>query len=232
LKFALFTFVITNYNKALIMRKISFYGILLAVLFCTILTPLTSFSGTYTFSPSVADLNDLEHAKWYKWGIKWTLPAHEEITAAKITYYNIWDWQVEPDHLYTHLLNTVNDTNGNTTPNWVPKVGYETITKIGNDSDGDGDYFAGKGILLGNWNDPHGGSNGAHAINLSYDITSANFSWLSDGNFGFGIDPNCHYYNTRIVVEINTSPVPEPSTMLLLGLGLMSITGIRRKLKK
>ena len=39
------------------------------------------------------------------------------------------------------------------------------------------------------------------------------FSWLSDGNFGFGIDPDCHYYNDGITFNITTThEAPEPAT--------------------
>src|SRR6185436_4034356 len=57
-----------------------------------------------TFTPSPADLGDLDHHAATTWGINWSLPAGQEITAAKLTFKNIWDWQKEFDQLYIHLL--------------------------------------------------------------------------------------------------------------------------------
>jgi hypothetical protein len=34
--------------------------------------------------------------------------------------------------------------------------------------------------------------------------------------FGFGIHPDCHYYNDRITFKVITAPaVPEPNTLML-----------------
>jgi hypothetical protein len=76
------------------------------------------------------------------------------------------------------------------------------------------------------------GTGKAHRTTKTFVIGSSSLDWLADGNFGFGIDPDCHYYNDGVVAAIETRPVPEPATMLLLASGLMGLAGVRRKVKK
>jgi hypothetical protein len=187
----------------------------------------------YVFYPGDYDLQDLPHQSYFTWGINWTLPSGEVITAAEIKYVNIYNWTSESgDRLYTNLLNSVTDTNGNS---WVSKNGYQTITIQGTDNENNGNAFSGQGVFNlapapGYWTDP---DDNITKTNLSYSIPSLYFSWISDGNFGFGIDPNCHYYNDKIKFKITTQPVPEPATMLLLGSGLLGLAGYgRRRFKK
>jgi hypothetical protein len=92
------------------------------------------------------------------------------------------------------------------------------------------------------WNDPAGGA-AAGSINLTYTFDNTLNTSLDEpdsligiltayalnGSFGFGIDPDCHYYNDGITFTVTTEPVPEPTTILLLGLGLVGLAGIRRK---
>jgi len=203
---------------------------------CLLACALGAQAGTYTFRPYGTDLEDLPHANNFVWGVNWTKPANEVINSATLTYKHIWDWTVEDDHLYTHLLDSVTDTNGSTRPNWRQMTGYQTITIRGNDQDNEpnGDHFSGQGHAFDPWTDPRGGHNGQYAIDLSYYVPLDKLPWLGDGNWGFAIDPDCHYYNCGVQLVVTTIPkhenphLPEANTLLLALLGASSLAGLRR----
>lgn len=174
---------------------------------------------SYSFMPTPADMGDLDHRYYYIWGINWSVPAGEQITGATLTFHRIWDWRVEEDHLYTHLLDSA-------------KPGLSK----GYDAEGGGNKFAGQGTQIGVWSDPMGGSNGQYAIDLVYEFSPAQLAALAayaaDGNFGFGIDPDCHYYNNGVQFIIRTGPIPSVpdggASALLLGGSLIALGALRR----
>lgn len=193
---------------------------------------------TYNFTPNDPDLADLPHQTFFVWGVNWSVPTGQQIQSATLTYRNIYDWAVEPDRLYTHLLDSVPDPNRRLSPNYqqvgVPGTdrSYERITITGTDNQGGGDYFAtnwqGEEVTLlmpdgtPYWSDPLGGS--ARNFNLAYDLSSY-LDMLADGSFGIGIDPDCHYFNSGIVLTIETGPVttaavPAPAAGALAAIGL------------
>ncbi|MCP4686462.1 MAG: hypothetical protein GY859_00325, partial [Desulfobacterales bacterium] len=100
---------------------------------------------------------------------------------------------------------------------------------MGHDGQGGGDYFAGQGISLNHWqNLPN------TAQDITYDFSASEIAgltgYLSDGNFGLGFDPDCHFYNSGITLTIETA-VPIPGAIWLMFAGLAGIIGVRRKFK-
>jgi len=50
-------------------------------------------AGIVTFQPTPNDLSDLPHEYYFTWGINFTLAQDEKITAAALTFTNIWTGQ-------------------------------------------------------------------------------------------------------------------------------------------
>jgi hypothetical protein len=172
-------------------------------------------AGTYTYQPVNKDLSDLDHYYAYTWGIDSTIPQGERITSATLTIKNIWDWTVEDDILHVTLLD--NPTSG---------------VKSYYDNQGEGDFFAGQGTKVGTWTDTVGGR--SRNFDLTFDLGQAGLldklnQYAKDGKFGFGFDPDCHYFNDGVSLTVHTQPVPEPATMAAMGLGIAALLKRRRK---
>ncbi|SPD75018.1 hypothetical protein PITCH_A400053 [uncultured Desulfobacterium sp.] len=78
--------------------------------------------------------------------------------------------------------------------------------------------------LLGTWSDNDGSGTKNDVVFTTY-LTNGNY-------FSIGIDPDCHFYGTKITVDASTAPVPEPATILLIGSGLIGLARFRKKAQK
>jgi hypothetical protein len=175
-------------------------------------------AASYQFVPSPADLGDLDHGYYYSWGINWAVPAGQHISEATLFISQINDWTAESnDHLYIHLLDN-------------PQLGV----KQWYDGEGGGDHWAGN-PLVANYTDTN-----SYAENLTYQLSALDLlsplrTYVANNNvFGLGFDPDCHYYNCGVKLIIETAdgeypPVPEPSGMLALAVGMTSLGGLMRK---
>jgi hypothetical protein len=188
---------------------------------------------TVNLHPTPSDLNDLDHDYYYAWGLNWSPPAGEQITAASIDIAAIDDTQNESnDILNIRLVDT------------LPGISYTSGSwpgvKIGYDSSSNGDVFAAYGVALTSYSDA---GHYPSPENFHYDLTAAQLSTLisydSNGIFGITFDPDCHYNNNGITLNITSqatppppdAPMPEPITMLAVAMSAPAIgVYIRRRL--
>jgi hypothetical protein len=198
--------------------------LIIAIAMMISLGAVAANAAVYNFTPSDKDLADLDHNSFYSWGINWT-HSSETITGATLKIFNIWDWTTERnDSLYIHLLDNTS-------------LGVST----GYDNEGGGDHYA-SSPWIGTFSDPTGGAPHSPKLNLTYDLGAlgllptlqTNVSNDANHRFGFGFDPDCHYYNdsVQVIITTGTTPppsVPEPGMLSMLGLGLSGIALYLRK---
>ena len=195
---------------------------------------------TLTFTPSPVDLNDLDHHMVYTWKVSNVNLQGKQITGARITFKNIANWDNNPNKLFVHLLDNakysgvagfVDDPNSSNT----------SVAMID-------DFVDPRYHNLSNWLVANGTADTllhtyvnltttpqTLVYNFSASELTALFNYITNGgNFALGFDPDCHFFNDGIKFEIFTSnnPVPEPTTMALLGTGLAGLYARRRRQQK
>lgn len=208
----------------------------------------SAVASQYIFDPPTK-MDTLDHSYYFTWGINQTLPPGETITDATFFIGDLNNWIIEDnDILYVHLLGISDyaplgvhsgyDAQGGgdkfNTPGWPLLFTYSD----------DNEYQESYEVCV-KWN-PHGKCTKSETryrwINPSEDILyhftkdqldDLNLALLN-GNFGFGLDPECHFNDSGIRFVFNTTQpttVPEPSTFLLLGVGCAGVGLLRRRFK-
>ena len=222
----------------------------LCLLICALTTQVNA--ATYTFSPTPANLYDLDHHSAYAWLLTGLSLGGGSVTSASLTFSNIRNWDNTANSLFIHLLEAALTTPAHTSINgFYPAIlssggGSEVTTFIDaplnqapvtaiNDDFAGTRYLANPlvaGATTGNTLLTTLTNLSMTATTITYTFTPAQLKVLQDyimngGNIAFGLDPDCHYFNNGITFKYST---PEGgTTVALLGLGLGAIALARRK---
>jgi len=183
---------------------------------------------SYSWTPYQNDLWDLDHSKYYICRITdFSLAQNEEISLARLTIKAINNWDNNANILYMHLMSGDDFYKLSFSHNIATRTDSQNLVDNLN-------YWS--GIFLKSYTDLKGGDHGDKP-DFEYDFTADQRdtleSYCADSLWGLGFDPDCHFFNEGISLQIETTtpgpPVPEPVTFLGMLGGLVGLGGYLRR---
>ncbi len=186
---------------------------------------------------------DIDHGDVWTWGINYQLLPNEVITEATFTITDLYN---VPDNInnafYVDLIDNAkvglnqivyNDVDGlkdyftdcdqldrlNWNWDWYPNNGNDGLYSLRDAASGDLLAWENRKLISGS-------KDNQVVINFTQSERNALTTYLQDGNFGFGIDPDCHFevgtFQFSMKTEVTNVPEPAGLSCLVLGLGLLA----------
>ena len=188
-----------------------------------------------TFTPTPADLYDLDHHSMYTWRVdnagnasNLNLTAGNYVSAATLTITNIANWQAnEANQLFIHLFDTARSSG--VAQFYDEDPGLATVSNNIQDDFISGRYpqangkdasGATKAFLIDPGTQgfrlaaPSNFPNTPQTYTLNFNDTqlySLENYIRNGGNFALGFDPDCHFYNDGVSLKVTTSAGPRLS---------------------
>jgi len=183
------------------------------------------------------DIYDLDHTYAYEWALTIPdVPDGYSLDWVSVLVGNLTDYRYAPgtDKLFINLLDTPKSKRSGsgsigTATNYVNRYSDGGTTAS--------NYFAnwpGDHALLDTYVDTNGYSPNNPATWDDYELRvtdETQLGWVADGKFGWGIDPDCHFYNSGITLTAHAS-APELPPALLLGAVPVAGLAMRRYRKR
>lgn len=206
----------------------------LCAAFLLVAAASTASATTLNYSPTPADLYDLDHHVVYTWRLDNLTLDPASITSASITFTNIRNWDSNPNVLHIHLLDTAK--NAGVASFTDDTTGATPVTDFTDDFSDPRYHSMSSWLVAAGTADTflanHSFTTTPTTWTLNFDATQLGIlrTYIANGNnVAFGFDPDCHFYNDGIKFSLN---VPDSGTTLTLLTGAaVALLALHRRLQ-